>query len=226
MYTFSQLVDSLVLEHQRPDMRETIAGYLNQTIRDVHAKGTAGLLQLFGENRREVIFTPPAAPAVWPIPIPAVFQHLEAVYAVERAVYLQARRPHVSLVPSRDPLARYYYYRTGGAYALSGITPNEQVRISYFEYPPYLFYYTHENRPATYDRSAGAYVVNEAWAGTDAEALALVTNWLIERYGETLKEGVRVKLYRRLAATEQATQSYATFEMQRAAIQNSEGYGE
>lgn len=223
MRTFSQIIDEMIDELKRPDMRATLVSYLNTTVRELHKRSSGGIAVHYGENRVETTYEITETPIVWEIPSPQQFQDLETIYVPTRGVYLTKSKPGVALRPSDNPLDRFYYYRTGPAFALAGLEVGESVNISYFAYPPRLEYAAVADRVCWYDPSVESYVVADSWAGTDAEAKAKVTNWLLERYGDELREGVRVKIYRRLNNPEQASQSHLTFEAAKMAIQLAEG---
>lgn len=224
MTTFSQLVDELaVSELKRPDMRVSIASWLNQAVRDVHSKSSSRAAVEFGENRVELETTFATLPAVWPIPIPARFQKLEAAYAPQRGVYLKDQNPKIVYANSDNPMDRFYYYRSGSTFVFNGIDIDETLRLTYFQFPPMLQYYTPATRPAVWDAEAQEFVVDAGWAGTDQEALDAVTHWLLIRHPEALKEGVRPKVYHRLDNEVQSKTAWSAFEAMREAIHHLEG---
>lgn len=224
MTTFSQLIDEVIVQElKRPDFRLVAAAWLNQTIRDVHSKTSSRAAIFFGENRNEEEFTIPSLPALWPIASPSRFQKIEAIYASERGVYLTDRLPSVIYTQSDNPLDRFYYYRSGPNIVMNGLVEAEIVKLSYFLLPKMLTYYTEASRPAYWDPIAEEYVVSESFPGTDQEAVALVSNWLLERHGEALKEGVRSKAYKRLDNENQAKMTWSEFESMREAIHHLEG---
>ena len=56
MTTFSQLVDSVVEDTRRPDLRTTIGQYVNQQIRELHI-GPNGAAMKYNDNLVEIELT-------------------------------------------------------------------------------------------------------------------------------------------------------------------------
>lgn len=55
-----------------------------------------------------------------------------------------------------------------------------------------------------------------------AEALAKVTNWILERHEEMLAEGLRAKVYKRMADETRSRTSYSQYEAMRIGVTNTE----
>lgn len=53
MTTLSQLVDDLLVELVRPDMRSMLVDYANQTVREMHFRPATNAPVLFDANRYE-----------------------------------------------------------------------------------------------------------------------------------------------------------------------------
>jgi len=218
MTTFSRIVDELALqEFNRPHMRSVIASYLNQTIRDVHFKKGNNALVHFPENRREAEFLITDLPALWPIPNPPDFQVVETIYNKTLGRYLVQRTPANAFELNTDPNERFYWYRTGASIALNGVSIDQTVLISYFEFPRQLVYFVDNQGPAVWDP------LNQVFVPDDPIAIAQVSNWLLQRHSEALKEGVRAKLYRRLDNEIQSRLSWSEFQDVRAMVHFSEG---
>src|SRR4051812_37916301 len=103
MTTFSQLVDEMVVETRRPDLRSEIAVYLNQTIREVHFEPGKGNVVHYAENRKEDQITATSdSGQLWDLPSPQNFQGIEAVRFPDavcgRMQYAKEARPGPSLV--------------------------------------------------------------------------------------------------------------------------------
>lgn len=223
MTTFSQLVDEITLELLRPDLRVSIAAYLNSTIREIHAVGNTGLPILFSENRLEVEFSPLTVPAVWPIPSTPRFQRLEVAYESVKGVYYKERALTRINDASMEP---YWWYRTGSNIAFSNLEVGETVELAYFEFPRLLTYYAAAARPATWSSETEtftylpAYDVDET---TRENARNLSTNWLLLRWGElALKQGIRSKVWSRLGDMDRARIAYSAFEAMRVQLIASE----
>lgn len=226
MTTFSQIVDELTTELLRPDFTEVISEYLNQTIREIHARRQTGNPVLYDANRLEVEVLVASLPATWTIPSVPKFQTLETVYYQERGVYALKRHPSRAFdngLNNNDP----YWYRSGGSIIFNGILEGETVKLSYFEFPARLKYYTAATRPATYDFEAESYTYLAAYDVNDTtreNARNLTTNWLLLRWASTLKEGVRAKVYKRLGEKDRAGMCFSAFEAQREGLLSSETF--
>jgi len=216
MTTFSQLVDDMTKELLRPDLRNTIVAFTNQTIRECHLKQPDGVAILFESNRQEVEWTVPSLPAVWPIPFVTRFQRMQTAFYKERNCLAKKKDPNKALrngVNSYDP----FWYRTGGFFAFNGINAGETVQIGYYEYPARLKYYPDDSsRPCNFNFETELYTYNTASNVNDttrATARDLCTNWLLLRWGESvIKAGVRLKVFARLGDDTRAKLMYGPFE--------------
>lgn len=217
MSTFSQVVDELVTEHLRPDLRTSIAAYLNATIREVHMREQGGTPIYYESNRLEDTGTIAALPALWDIPSVPRFQVLETLFFPDYGEYAKKRAPaRVHLTQFNG--SPFYWYRTGSAIAMSGILVGQDFNISWFEFPKTLLYYVSGQRPMTWSEetelptyhTVGAtdYNLN---AASRALADSLTTNWLILRWKEMLKQGVRNKIFVRLGEETRARASYSIY---------------
>lgn len=228
MTTFSQLVDEIVVELLRPDLRTTAASYLNQTIREVHMHEQTQLPIYFESNRLEDEGTVATLPALWDIPSVPRFQALETLYYPDFGEYARKRHPSkIRLQKSLD--FPYYWYRTGSAIALGGLEVGHDYEISWFEYPRTLTYYAAASRPMTYATDSDTPTYNTVGAidynstpELQAEAERLTTNWLIQRWAETLKQGVRNKIWVRLGEETRLRASYSIYSGLRAQLINAE----
>lgn len=224
MTTFSQLVDEMVLELKRPDLRTEIVAYLNQTVLDLHFQPATGNVIQYTANRQELrIFPDVANGYAWDLPKPAVFQMLEAA----RFTDLQDRDGEPVWSREMSPGRRlneilWYHYRRGDAYVFVG--HGEVIDLSYFERPPRLKYYVTADRPATYDDVVGwtyatAYDIDDT---TRALARALTSNWLTIRYHDVVTEGVRAKVYKRTSDDSRARTAYSMYTSLRQGLYTSE----
>jgi len=226
MSTFSQIVDELAVELLRPDLISTISEYLNQTIRELHARRQTGNPVLYDANRLEAEVLIATLPATWPIPSVPKFQTLETVYFQERGVYADKRHPSRAFqngLNNDDP----YWYRSGSSIIFNGILEGETVKLSYFEFPARLQYYAVAARPATYNFESESYTYLTAYDVDDTTretARNLVTNWLLLRWSSVLKEGVRAKVFKRLGEKDRAGMCFSAFEAQREGLLSSETF--
>lgn len=239
MTTFTQLIDDMVSETLRVDMRQTMADYLNQTIREVHNKsratpqGNESMPVLYPDNRVEELvtlsgITEDTLTYLWPIPKMTVFQQMEAVYYRGVSRYAQLRNPKSALlVSSAEISAKFYYYRTGAYFALVNPGADGQlVALSWFEYPRNLPLYGIGVSPVLYDNITEEYSLNPKRADqtlTLEQGLALSTNWLLQRHTDAIREGLRAKIYKRLSdGSNRAQLAYSQFEVLKTSIQNTE----
>jgi hypothetical protein len=228
MTTFSQLVDEVVKETMRPDLREEIATYLNQTIREVHFEPQRGNVVFYNENRREFEFAATSEIGeIWQIPNPATFQGMEAVrypnVGLGRLEYVSEINPG-----PRASSSQFYYYRSGSAFVFGGNHGyggvGGKIQLSYYEYPRALKYKLVGVREASYDMEDGfsyapEYDTDDAVRET---ARLRVTNWLLLRWADVLKEGLRAKVYKRLSDDVRQRTSYSLYMQLRQGLYTSE----
>lgn len=222
MTTFSQLVDKVVLETSRPDMRDQICDYLNQTIREVHFTPDTGKAVFYESNYREVQVTATSEDGLsWSIPDVAVFQQELCVRFDNKfdqdgsTVYAQKAIPG----PKMQSLD-YFYYRGASSFMFGGRVGyggnGAKVSIAYFEFPRGLVYYPNPTRayrevvwnPITY---AWDFVDDELTPDQQEVILAKYTNWILQRWEQVLLEGLRAKVYKRTGDTARQQTSYSLF---------------
>lgn len=232
MTTFPQLVDELVVETRRPDLRSEIATYLNQTIREVHFEPSKGNVVFYKENRNEIqIIATNERGEMWDIPNPATFQGVEAVRFASN--YLGRMEFASEISPGPQVASEPFYWYRGGPTIVFGGTQGYGgvggiIQISYFEYPRALKYKLAAEREATYDSDDG-WTYNTV--GTtdydldeDSRALARlrVSNWLLLRWADVLREGLRAKVYKRLSDQLRAGLCYSLYQTLRQGLYTSE----
>lgn len=227
MFTLSQLVDDLAAECSRPDMLSDLARFVNQTIREVHISPDRKAAVLFKSNFQELQLQATSETGfTWDVPNPATFQVMAGVQFPEtydfggNAVWAKEVTPGPHL-RQKD----YYYYRVGDTFAFSGYGGLDRyINLGYYEFPKSLKYYPDDaTRPAEYDPEDGwTYPAGAATDEDKATARLNSTNWLILRWSDVVSEGVRAKLYKRLADTERARTSYSMYESLRQGLWTSE----
>lgn len=230
MSTFSQIVDEMVAEHIRPDLRASIVAYTNQTIRELHGRRNDGSPILFTGNRVEELWAVDATPALWPIPSVARFQRLETAFMVERGQYAFERSLSRVYEESQNADTRYYWYRSGAFVAfgdrMGSLSTDDSIKLSYFMFPPLLKYYAEGSRPATFDVETEEFTYHADYDVSDetrAEAEAKSTNWILLRWGEAVvKQGIRSKIYSRMGEIERGRLAYSHFESMREQMLTSE----
>lgn len=230
MFTFSQLIDELVAESLRPDQRAVMANGLNQTIRELHF--TPEHIPVgYSSNLIEEILEPDVEDGfTYALVDPRLFQMMESVWYPAVGEYATMRRPSsMHAFVGEIGGQQYNWYRTGDSIAYSnygGI--GTEIHLAWFSYLPRLKYYeTVADRPATWDDENQEYVFHadyDATAELQAEALSLTTNWMIQRWWDTVAQGTRAKLYARLADDVRMKQAYSSFEQLRPNLVNAETY--
>lgn len=226
MTTFSQLVDELVLETRRPDMRTEICTYLNQTIRELHFEPTKGNTIFYRENlTEESVIATVADGQGWAQPDPAIWQTMAAVrydsvFDLGKPVYPPF------LTPSRGLSGkRFFYYQAGDSFYFSGYGGvGASIALAYFQYPKRLKYYASGARPAEFDDDSG-WTYAPAFDGSDdlhASAQRFTTNWLLMRWKEVIAEGLRAKVYKRLSDDSRARTCYSLYSTLRQGLYTSE----
>jgi hypothetical protein len=212
--TFSQLVDDLVRERQRPDLLQSAAMGANQVIRQIHFRGSGpgGSRIQFDANRFEASITLEGAePFLWPIPHPNRFQGIEAIWNRTLNGYHQLRRPAVNRALSKEPFAERFWYRTGPQIALSGARLGHQLDISFFEYPRRLPYLAVADRTVIYNAEEDTYEL--AGGGTPTEEqLEAETNWVLTRWASVVEAGVRNLLFAYTGDEARTRVSFSIFE--------------
>jgi len=225
MTTFSQLVDDVTLELLRPDMRNTIASYTNQTIRDVHFRPNMNMAVLYDANRVETEETITAEGTwLWAIPSNTRFQDIEAIYIAELGTYVKRKNPRIALEQSFEPDANLYWYRSGPAIAVSGVALGWTAKFSYHLFPRTLGYKPTAGADARlirFDPDTDSYVLIAGGEPSESQ-LELETHWVLQRWADTVKEGVRAKIWKRLGDMERTRMAYSAFESMRTSIWNTE----
>lgn len=232
MTTFSQLVDELVAETRRPDLRSEMATYLNQTIREVHFEPQRGNVVHYTDNRQEIELTADSESAfLWSIPNPQLFQGIEAV---RYASHYLGRYEYAEQVNPGPGLASkpFYFYRAGQTVVFGGTVGYGGVggiiQMSYFEYPAGLKYKAAGAREATFDSEEGwtYYTVNAVDYGSTPELQATaqlrVSNWILLRWADVIKEGLRAKVYKRVSDETRQRTSYSLYQQLRQGLYTSE----
>lgn len=216
MTTFSQLVDELVSEMKRPDLRTEIARYLNQTIREVHFEPETNANICYHDNLTEEQIEADSDEGFgWDIPNPARFQKMEGVLLANTYDRLGEQIWLTEKVPNRGMRgAKNFYYRASGRFVFSGYGgTGGLINLAYYLYPARLKYYESAARPASYDPEDGwtYHTDYSATAELQESAQALVSNWLLLRWHDVLAEGVRAKVFKRVSDEVRARTSYSLY---------------
>lgn len=223
MTTFSQLVDKMILESGRPDLALEIATYLRQTIRELHFEPTRGNAVFYRENRTEAQLTAVGESLYWDIPNPTTFQAMAAVqfpsvFSRDGIVWARELNPGPAMNTARN-----FYYRAGGRFVFSGFGGlNARVNITWFEYPRDLKYYAVNDRPASYDSEDGWTYTTAVTEEQKTAAREKSTNWLLQRWDTVIEEGVRAKIYKRVADDSRSRTSFSMYTSLRQGLYSAE----
>ena len=237
MTTFSQLVDEMTTELIRPDLRKSgavidggyIASSINQTIREVHT-GKNGVKHTFDMNRIEIEITVPDGISnhySWPIFDLNRFQSTEAVLFRTIGRYAKLRKPGSVTLNGRGPIEDlFYWYQSGSYMTFHGCGgAGSIIAWSAFYFPRSLKYHigdATDPRWATYDSELETWTLREGTGKTEEELIELSTNWLLLRWTDMIREGVRAKVYKRLGDENRQRTSYSAYESLRVEMQAQE----
>lgn len=228
MTTFSQMIDKLVAETKRPDLRTEIVTYLNQTIRETHMNPENGKVVMFDANYQEAVVTATQETGqTWSLPRPQVFQCELCVKFLDqfwngKNPYAERVRPGV-VMDDKD----FFYYRGGSQFVFGGTRGyggvGARIAIAWYEYPRDLVYYAADSRPCSWDDATQEYTYLSAVTEDQKEAARIqCTNWILERWASLLEEGLRAKVYKRLSDDGRQRTSYSMWMQLRAGIISSE----
>lgn len=219
MTTFSMLVDEIAEESRRPDMLLDLAGWLNDTLREVHFHPSDSRRLTYTASMLETEFTvPDSNPYLWQVPSTARFQSVEAIYNMSAGKYYTERRPRTVYLPGvviDKPESELYWYRTGEHLTLAGHLPGSSVLVAWYEYPRTFMYIAKGNRPVEYDPNT------ETYTGTEAE-LAMETHWLITRWKSVLSYGTRAKMHARMGEDGRSRLAFSSYQTGLLALVNAE----
>lgn len=228
MTTYSQLVDRLVIESRRPDMRPNIESYVNQTIRELHIMPNSGAALLFKSNMIELEITADVDDGfIWSFPRPQSFQAIETVFYNTPQKHATERIPSTIHMFLNQINGKYYYYRTGDGIAMSGYGGiGSLIKIAYFEFPRRLVYFPLADRPVQWNEA------DETWVYKDGivteqqklEALQKCTNWMLFRWEDIVKQGAFSKTAAFLANYDRARLAYSLYESLRPGLHLAEQY--
>ena len=221
MTTFSQLCDDISNELVRPDMLKngSIQAYVQQTIREVHFKPGDNRPTLFTSNRYEAeLAVNTDGSWLWVLPSVTRFQELESLYSRNNGLYIEPKSPRISLAYSNEPYADLFYYRSGSTYVIAGVNSGDTLLTSYFMFPQYHGYKASADRLIRYDVDTDSYVLIAGGGEPTEDQLAIETDWILQRWPDMIKEGVRAKLFKRLGDSDRARMAFSAFDNARGAM--------
>lgn len=195
---FSELVDEIVKTTGKINRQTDIASYINASVRE------CAVLKTFYRDQMETQLTIPAEPFIWTYP--SNFRGIQA--AKLPADFANAQQHDIyfkSSVPGRRQQdLNYFYYGIQDAIVFSGGSTGSLIDIAWFRYPWPLNYYAVGSRPAVYDQeeeikgnNPWTYLPEYDTDDTQRElARELVSNWLLLRWKDLIREGANSKLFR------------------------------
>lgn len=205
---FSELVDRCVSIAGRPDQLASMVFAANETMRTISKRGNWPDDTL----EEQVIVDPTSDVTIWtPECGRGRFRREEYIEDGTGAEPTAVR-------PSRRVKdLSFYYYRSGDSFVFKGACSH--LNIYYYAYQPWLQYFPIGARPTSFDIELGAFT------DPDPAAVALVSNWMLERHTSTVEAGT---LQRFFASKQDARQAlfYSIFEAGINDIQRAEGVEE
>lgn len=227
MTTFSQLVDQLVTECRRPDMRVDIQRYCNQTIRELHTDPENNKTLFFADNFKQLALVADVENGfAWAMPNPAVFQKLHVVAFA--GMYETDGKPIYSAptTPGRHLNSlNHYHYQAGSNFFFNGYGGiNQTINIGYYEFPQRLGYQAEVDRLVVWNEDDQVYEYDPSLTTPELQEAALnkASNWILTRWEDTVAEGLRAKVYKRVSDTERARTCYSMYQAMRAGMWTSE----
>lgn len=218
--TFSALIDEVKLRSQRRDRLADMVSYARATIRECQ------VLAHFEQDLVEGSITTDAVPYMWPRPL-----RLRGMLAVKpNGQYDRHGNPiwFANKPPGEYKLGdNYFFYLSGSTFIFSGdlLGTGQQIDMAYFSYSRKFVYYADvADRPATFDPEteewsyAPAYDVDE---DSRAAGRELVSNWLLEKWYDTILEGTLAKIFKAVGDV-RSKMAFSLYKSQQKDIQHGE----
>lgn len=207
---FSEAVDDVARRSRRFSQLADIGDYLNATVRE------CARLSLFSHDLVEDTLVVDAVPFVWQRPL-----NLIGMRAVK---YADGSYPDF-LRPGRILTDRQrYFYSASTYFVFAGAESGSSISVAYYTYPKRLQYYAIAERPATFDffTEEWTYLTPPADEAAELIAQAKVSNWLLLRHYEAMKEGTLAKLFKSVG-DERAGSTFALYKSMQGDIKTAEG---
>jgi len=226
MYTHSQLIDNLVAELVRPDLLAALSNYLNQTIRELHTTtdNPPTPVDYVGNLGEDQLTANVEEGFSYDLENPYRFQRIESIYYVQFGKYATERKPSsIKAFDGSVDGAEYGYYRSGNQVFFNNYGGDgAQILIAWFDHIQRQQYYASGSRPCEWIEdnedftyyTVGAVNYNST-PELQAKARFLCTNWMIQRWYDTMLQGVRAKLWARLADDVRGKTAYSAYQTMR-----------
>lgn len=226
MYTHSQLVDNLIAEMMRPDLQVAFSNALNQTIRELHStkddRGSGSIPVGFKSNLGEDILTANVDVGFsYTLENPTRFQIMEAVWYAQYGRYATERAPSsIRAFDGSVDGAEYGWYRSGDQIFFDNYGGDgAQIAVAWFDHIQRQSYFESGQRPCEWDEASESFeyhtvgsVDYNSTPELQEKARYLCTNWMIQRWFDTLSQGVRAKIWARLADDVRGKTAYSAYE--------------
>ncbi len=204
--TFSQIIDDAIRISGRGKVeRSRMTGYARASMRECQVKAT------FKRDFIEDQITATADPHIWTVP--ASFRIMHTV-----------RFPNEIYPKFREPGARqkdfdFFYYRATDYFAFKGVAVGDLIDLAYYSYFTPFVYFETTKRPARYFADLaqwqyldgnGVYQTTLGTTALDDAAEALVSNWMLFDWYDTVLEGTIAKVFK-VNCDPRAPSSFALF---------------
>jgi len=219
--TFNACVDEVVAESGRPDKRSLIADYVNTSIRECQG------LAFFSSDLEEESVTPTADPHIWDKP--------NLFYKLKTVKYANGEYPDF-IQPGKGLIDKdYYYYGTGNsiAYFGCGSSSTDTISLAYYQYLQRLRYRNPGQRPAIWNIDllaweyydlTGIGLLNYTLSANQETARNLVTNWLLFRHFDLIKEGALAKIFKNINDLQRSSMAFSLFSSLKVNLLNMEAH--
>lgn len=222
MTSFSQLVDTVIQQTQRPNLKSRIIAIVANVIYELHSTADKGVIFYAANRKEELLNITVDQVLTWDAPI-----NLQRVEAARYDLVLDYRNHPVyakEVKPGRrmndEP---FYFYRNAGGFTFVNCgSVGWTISLAYFQRLTPLVYYEVVDRPATWDP------VTLTWsyltAVTDqqkVDAEALVTHWMLQDHDAVILEGALATLWKE-AGDARSIASFSRYSTLRQALETQE----
>jgi len=215
----SAAVDEVVTRSGRPDRRADGISFIRQTIRELQT--VEG--KVFDADIVEDQITANADPYVYTPDNLTLYRMMRSVQ-YPGLITQQGNPVYADYVPigKKQNEHEYFYYKSGESYVFVGhfasAAATQFINIASYQYARILPYYAltagvRTNAPAVFNLEDNAWDYHADYAATEAlqeDARELVSNWLLEKWYDTIVEGGLAKLFKTVD-DERARSSFALY---------------
>ena len=159
MTTFSQIVDTVVQQSNRPNLLTRISTIVSNVIYELHFTRRRGVI-FYAGNRQEQLLTL-ISDQIFNWPTPANLQKVEAA-RYDGVLDYRSRQIYAKEVKPGRWMAdeKHYFYRNASGFIFVNCGAiGQTISVSYFQRLTPLVYYPILQRPASYDVATGLGVI-------------------------------------------------------------------